>query len=243
MAIGTFLGSMTALQQPSYTFMDNLVYSLDPPTDGVQYYYAIRAYASELVSRLSNVGGPVMSVHDGTANEIIWQDNFEVDRGWTHGAFTGIDDWTRSAPPLIPIPVILGRPDPTSATSGTIVAGNSLGPVRAIYNRNASCWFASPMVDCRNAARVKLKFKRWLNVERSSRDQADIEVRSASSGWQRVWRNPDANVTDNAWSSFELDITSRAGGKNNVQVRFIMTSNSSNEYSGWNIDDFVLEKF
>lgn len=240
--VSTFIGSVVALQQPSYTFVDNLVYSLDPPYDGVPYYYAIRAYASELVSKLSNVAGPVVAVRDGTANEIIWADNFELDRGWTHGALSGTDDWQVDVPRGLH-GSSLGYPDPSQAVSGTRLAGTKLGPTSGTYNRSAKRWFLSPKVDCRNASRVKLVFKRWLNVERSSRDQADIEVTSQGAGFTRVWRNPSANVTDSAWATFELEITSTAAGKRDVQVRFVLTSNSSNEFTGWNIDDFVLEKF
>jgi hypothetical protein len=242
-AVNTFLGSMTALQSPSYTFVDNLVYSLDPPNNGVQYYYAARAYASELVSMLSNVAGPVMAIHDGTANAIVFSDNFEIDRGWTHGASSGSDNWVRGTP-LGLNGSTYGNPDPTAATSGTNVIGTRHGPTNGLYARNASMWMASPKIDCRGTSNVKLVFKRWLNVENSTRDFADIEVRSKFSGYTRVWRNPSgADVRDNGWSTFELNITTQAKNKDEVQVRFIITSNSSREYTGWNIDDFVIEKY
>lgn len=240
--VSTYLGTLTAMRQASYTFVDDLVWSVDPPYDGVQYYYAVRAYAGALVSKLSNVDGPVTSVRDGSANEIIFEDNFEIERGWTHGATTGTDDWESGTPAGLNGGG-LGNPDPTQAASGTLVWGTELGPSNGIYHTNSSSWLASPKIDCRSANHVKLVFKRWLNVERSSRDKADIEVRSKSSGWTRLWRNPNSNVTDSSWSNFELDISSEAAREDEVQVRFIITTNSSNQYSGWNIDDFRLEKF
>ena len=241
-SVGTFLGSLVALRQASYTFVDDLVWSVDPPYDGVQYYYAARAYAGALVSKLSNVDGPVMSVRDGTANEILFEDNFEIERGWTHGATAGTDDW-QSGTPQGKNGGGLGNADPTQAVSGTVVWGTILGPAIGTYHTNSNSWLASPTIDCRNASNVKLIFKRWLNVERNTRDKADIEVKSQGTSWSRVWRNPSSDVTDSSWSSFELDITSKAAGKQDVQVRFIITTNGSNQYTGWNIDDFKLEKF
>lgn len=240
--LSTLVGVVTATQQPVYTFVDNLVYSYDAPYDGIDYYYGVRAYASELVSKLSEIAGPVQSVRDGSVNNTIFADDFETDRGWTHSAVWGADDWVRATPLGRSAPN--GGPDPASAVSGTKAWGTTFGPTTGAYSRNASMVLVSPKVDCRSAGNVMLRFKRWLNVEKSSRDKADIEVRTAASGWTRVWRNPGSiDVLDTSWSPFELDISAIAAGQRDVQVRFVLTTNSSREYSGWNIDDFVLEDF
>jgi hypothetical protein len=218
------------------------VYSLSPPVDGQPYYYGVRAYTAELVSALSNVVGPAVSVQDGVINEILFSDNFEASTGWTHGASTGTDNW------VIGIPMglhgsSLGNRDPSVAASGVRVAGTKLSGSHGLYSRNSSMWLVSPMVDCQSASNVKLIFNRWLNVERAVRDQAEIYVRWQGASWTRVWQNNATTATtDNAWSSFELPINI-AAGKRDVQVRFVLTSNSSNDYTGWNIDDFRVEKF
>jgi len=241
-ALGTNVGTVTAVQAANYTFADNLVYSLDAPVDGVQYYYGVRAYAGTLVSRLSNVGGPVASVHDGVVNTAIWTDNFETDMGWTHGATSGTDNWQRAIPAGLS-GTALGYPDPAAAAGGTYVIGTKLTGANGIYSRNSSMWIQSPKIDCHTAANVQLVFKRWLNVEKNSRDVAEIYVRSLNNGWSRVWRNGTSSTAENAWSNFTLDITSIAGAQREVQVQFWITSNSSNDYTGWNIDDLKLEEF
>lgn len=240
--LSTLVGVVTATQQPTYTFVDNLVYSFDAPYDGIDYYYGVRAYASELVSKLSTIAGPVQAVRDGSVNDVLFADDFETDRGWSHGASSGSDNWVRATPAGKSAPN--GGPDPSTAVSGTKAWCTANGPTSGAYSRNASMWLASPKVDCRSASNVRLKFSRWLNVERSSRDRADIEIRTASSGWTRVWRNPNSvDVLDTSWSVFELDVSAVAAGQKDVQVRYILTSNGSREYTGWNIDDFVLEGF
>jgi prepilin-type N-terminal cleavage/methylation domain-containing protein len=236
-AISIWVGSVSPMHLASYTFVDDLVYSYDAPQDGVPYYYAVRAFAAELVSKLSNVQGPVSSVRDGAASRIVFADNFEVASGWTHGASSGTDDWQTGTP--LGHVGSYGYPDPTTCPSGTKIWGNALTTGTGTYSRSAKTWFMSPMIDCRNRTNVMLTFKRWLNVEQPSRDQAEIEVRVASGSWTRVWRNP-SQITDNSWSDFQLDIRTIADGRQNVQVRFLMTSNASREYTGWNIDDFSL---
>jgi len=239
--VNTYLGAIIALQQSTYTFVDNLVNSLSPPADGQPYYYGVRAYTSELVSALSNVGGPAVSVRDGVINETLYSQNFEAATGWTHGAWSGSDNWVIGTP-LGLHGSSLGYPDPATAKSGVKVAGTRLSGSSGLYSRNSSMWLISPPVDCSSASNLKVVFSRWLNVERNSRDQAEIWIRWQGASWQRVWLNPSSAVTDNAWSDFELNINA-AAGKRDVQVRFVLTSNSSNDYTGWNIDDFRLEKY
>lgn len=241
-SVSTNVGLVVATRSATYTFVDDLLGSLNPPVDGVQYYYAVRAYAGLLVSKLSNVGGPVVSVQDAVTNVALWADDFETDKGWTHGATSGTDNWQRGAPAGL-YGTTLGYADPTAAVQGTNVIGTKLTGTNGIYARNSSMWIQSPKVDCRSGSNVQLVFKRWLNVEQRSRDAAEIYVRSRNNGWTRMWRNPTTATTDNGWSTFTLDISSVAGGERDVQVQFWITSNSSNDYTGWNIDDLKIEKF
>jgi hypothetical protein len=226
------VGSVTAVQATSYTFVDDLVHSYSPPQDDVQYYYAARAFVNEMSSGLSNVVGPAVAMQDVQTLQVVFEDDFESWTGWSHGGDR--DDWERSSPqggdPYY------GNPDPTSATSGSRVYGNSLGGSGS-YDRDADCWLRSPPIDCRSISNVQLRFKRWLNVERPERDQADIEIRWAGqSSYVRVWRNP-AEVTDNSWTQFEIDLSQWVDGKDGVYIRFRLRSNSSRQYTGWNIDD------
>ncbi len=241
-SISTLVGTMVALRLPTYTFLDDLVNSLSAPVDGTPYYYAARAYAGSLVSKLSNVAGPATSVHDGSSVVVIWSDNFESDQGWTTGKSSGTNNWQRATPAGL-WGTTLGFADPAAAVSGTKVIGTKLTGTTGVYSRSSAMWYRSPKVDCRSASQVKLAFKRWLNVERNSRDTAEIWVRSKNNGWTRLWQNPSTAVTDNGWNTFTLDISSVAGGQDEVQVEFDLNSNSSNDYTGWNIDDLELQKF
>lgn len=165
----------------------------------------------------------------------IFFDDFETDRGWTHRqidgpVYPGSDDWERGTP--------RGRSgDPTGAFSGTNVWGNDLGGpgtngayVNAIENR-----LTSPTIDCRHAAGVHLRFRRWLNVESGASDQASVLVNG-----HVVWTNPaDEDVLDAAWREEDIDVSPWADGRD-VHVAFDLKSDLAITKGGWTIDDVEL---
>ena len=98
------------------------------PRTGSQYYYAVRAYANELVSQLSNVGGPVTSIRDGvgrtrpcsptTSKSIVAGRMARVER---HRRLANRD----AARP--PRERRYGNPDPADRVLGHQVAGTKFG--------------------------------------------------------------------------------------------------------------------
>ena len=168
----------------------------------------------------------------GIYNRIAFYD-FEAstDQGWTHVQLATQDDWQRGTP--------AGKvEDPGSAFSGSNCWGNDLGPsgFNGSYASNVSNYLESPTIDCSGQTGVKLRFARWLTVEESRYDQAQIRVNG-----QLVWENPfSGNLIDTAWSIQDLDISQWADNNPSVTVRFSMESDGGLEFGGWNIDDFEV---
>jgi hypothetical protein len=95
-------------------------------------------------------------------------------------------------------------------------------------------------IDCSDLSDVTLTFWRWLNVETSTYDHAYVRVSNNGSAWTTVWQN-SGEVTDSAWSLQEFDISAVADGQPTVYVRWTMgTTDSSWQYSGWNVDDIEI---
>lgn len=137
-----------------------------------------------------------------------------------------------------------GTPDPTSAFSGTKVLGVDLsgqGSQLGSYENNLSGGITatSPVYSCANSTSVTVSFKRWLGVEQSQFDTATFEVWDGAA-WQRVYINPNANMSDSSWQSVSYDVTQWAAGHADFKVRWKMTSDSSQVYCGWNIDDLLV---
>jgi gingipain R len=131
-----------------------------------------------------------------------------------------------------------GNPDPTSGASGPNVYGYNLAGDYA--NSMAETHLTSTAVDCGELAQVILKFQRYLNVETPSYDHAYVRVSNNGSSWTTVWQNT-SEVTDSGWSLQEFDISAVADGQSTVYLRWTMgTTDSSWQYSGWNIDDVEI---
>ncbi len=150
--------------------------------------------------------------------------------------------------------------DPSKDSNGT-TGGTILG-----YNRGgnyanslaSASWVTSGAINCAGLSGVHLTFKRWLNVEDSRFDTAEIQVSSNGTTWTSVWKNPGTTAPAaptptldqpedetlagvGAWQSEDYDIHATADGQATVYIRFGMgPSDSMIAYGGWNIDDIIV---
>ena len=134
-------------------------------------------------------------------------------------------------------PVVLsnGGYDPGFAWSGTKVWGNDLGMsgYNGIYQSNVNNWLESPSIDCTGETGVTLRYRRWLTVEKGTKDQAKILVNGTA-----VYSNPMAtDLIDTAWELHTVDISAYANNNPDVKLRFTLTTDSNGVMGGWNIDD------
>lgn len=240
------VGTKTATGAASYTFYDDRTYSSDVPVNGVAYYYVVRARDVTKESVNSNVMGPAYSIVQNPTSYLVFTDDFETDKHWTHGMIRNEDDWQRGTPNGKGAQSY-GKNDPTSAHGGTNVWGNDLGNGSSDghYSNNTENWLMSPIgsLDCRGHIHMVLQFYRWLNVEGPAYDQAVVEISTngAAGPWTSVWQNSSA-ITDNAWTFVQLDISTWADGKQNVAIRYRLKSDGMHYYAGWNIDDVVVRE-
>ncbi|HRX83499.1 MAG TPA: proprotein convertase P-domain-containing protein [Phycisphaerae bacterium] len=130
-----------------------------------------------------------------------------------------------------------GDPDPTSGHTGALVYGYNLN---GDYPNSMSAvqYLTSSPIDCSAMTNTKLKFWRWLGVESSTYDHANIQVSNNGSSWTTVWEHSGSAINDGAWVQQSFDISAVADGQSAVRVRWGMgTTDSSYTYCGWNIDD------
>jgi len=131
-----------------------------------------------------------------------------------------------------------GNPDPTSGYTGANCYGYNLSGDYA--NSLSETHLTTTAIDCSVLADVSVKFWRYLNVEQPSYDHAYVRVSNDGSSWTTVWEN-SAEVTDSSWSQVEYDISAVADGQSTVYLRWTMgATDSSWQYSGWNIDDVEI---
>jgi len=172
--------------------------------------------------------------------DTIWEDGFEEN-----------SEWILSGEFELGTPQGLGgehgNPDPTSAFEGLHVLGvdlNGGGGYLGDYENNLGedeYSAISPNIDCSGFLNVEFSFMKWLNVETSTYDHAYIDVSSDDgTTWVEIWTN-SVEITNSSWSLDTFDISEIVDLQENVRVRFtIGPTDSSWQYSGWNIDNFIV---
>jgi len=177
--------------------------------------------ASDLATVDIDVGGP----------EPILVFDFNQDPGW---ATTG--SWA------------FGQPtgggthnlDPTSGYTGTNVYGYNLNG-DYVDDMSSTMYLTTTPLDCSQAAGVSLRFRRWLGVESSSYDHADIEVSNDGVSWTGVWAHSGATISESSWTLQTYDISAVADHQQTVYLRWGMgPTDGSVTYPGWNIDDVEI---
>ena len=126
--------------------------------------------------------------------------------------------------------------DPTSGHTGTNVYGYNLA---GDYGSNMSPeYLTAGPIDLSDAVQVELRFWKWLGVESSTFDHADVAISTDGSGWTPLWTHTGSSVSDSSWSQMTFDISAIADGQPTVYIRWSMgPTDGSVTYPGWNIDD------
>jgi len=206
---------------PDYRFVQ---FYLDVTADGG---YSERVYFDYYIGEMS----------------IAYFDDFSLDQGWS--GLGGSGEWTIGSASGGSGGSGAGDPaDDHTATSDNFLLGNDLSPADGAYSGSlgTTYWGTSPYIDCTNLIGVELSFFRWLGVESSTYDHAYMEVYDGSS-WVTIYHN-GGTVDESAWSEQIYDVSSQADGNPDFQIRFgIGPTDGSQEYCGWNIDDFRLEGY
>jgi len=136
-----------------------------------------------------------------------------------------------------------GSPDPTSGYTGTRVYGYALGSSTAggYTNSMSEQTLTSTAINCSGLTQVRLKFWRWLGVEKSTYDHAYVRVSSNGSTWTTVWQNSTSDISDTAWAQQDFDISAVADNQATVYLRWVMgTTDGSYTFCVWNIDDVQI---
>jgi hypothetical protein len=131
-----------------------------------------------------------------------------------------------------------GGPDPTSGYTGSQVYGYELSG--AYPNDLPEMHLTSGPIDASQLTDVQVSFQRWLNVEQPAYDHASLRVSDDGVNWTLVWEN-SSEITDACWREVTYDISDVADGAAMVYLRWTMGSTDSSwQYTGWNIDDIAI---
>ncbi len=164
--------------------------------------------------------------------DAIYTANMDTNPGWTLNA-----DWQWGTP----IGGGSHNYDPTSGYTGNNVIGYNLSGDYPNRLRNTRYATTGP-IDCRGYENIVLRFYRWLGVESSSYDHANLQVSNNGTTWTDVWVHSGSAISDSSWLYLEYNLPSAVvDNQQTVYLRWGMgTTDFSITYPGWNIDDVEL---
>ncbi|HKS38448.1 MAG TPA: M12 family metallo-peptidase, partial [Verrucomicrobiae bacterium] len=154
---------------------------------------------------------------------VIYSVNLDANPGWTLEPL-----WQYGQPAY-------SGAGPSAGFTGTnIIAYNLSGN----YQNSLSAKYATtPPINCAGVSTVTLRFLRWLRLR--SGDNALVQVSTNGSAWTDLWSTTQA-VSDDSWQEVQYALPAWAAGSPSVQLRWGISSGSSQNDIGWNIDDVEL---
>ena len=175
----------------------------------------------------------------GDVTEIYCNDFEDDDGGWVSELLSGEDteganDWQWGRP--------LGEGgDPDFAFSGNRVWGNDLGEgeYNGEYQNDRHNRITAPAIDISGHDRVVLQYRRWLNMEDSYYDQANILANG-----ERIWTNHgtgrdngEEHTTDRQWALHTLELPTDSA---ELELSFEIITDGGLTMGGWTIDDVCV---
>ncbi|MCP4247430.1 MAG: S8 family serine peptidase, partial [bacterium] len=127
--------------------------------------------------------------------------------------------------------------DPSSGHTGSNVYGYNLA---GDYPNGLATpmYLTTTALDLTELIGSELQFRRWLGVEVSVFDHANLEISTNGSTWAPLWVHDGDAINESAWSLQSFDISAVADGQPTVYFRWGMgPTDGSASYAGWNLDD------
>ncbi|MDF1543855.1 MAG: C25 family cysteine peptidase [bacterium] len=197
-------------------------------------------YAVPMQLTVTGTGGysAVLSFNLTVGDRIVfYYDDFAFDQGWT--GLGGTAEWTIGA-------AVGGGGDPSedhSPSGDNHVLGNDLTST-GTYNANVSPmqYVYSPTIDCGSLSGVIMSCWYWLGMETSTYDHGKLEAYDGSS-WIVLYENPGSTIQPFEWSELNYDLAAIADSNPDFQLRVGLSSDGSQQYCGWNLDDIELKGY
>lgn len=219
--------------------------ALLPGVDSGAITYHVEATSTTGTARLPATGENRYSTIVATTGPFVpfFTENFEgTATGWTHTRQSGTatDDWQLGTPNgksgVGGAGFNVPWSDPAAAASSRVYGTDlGAGTANGAYPNNMNYYLRTPVINCAGRTGVTLRFRRWLSVEESQFDHAQINVNGSL-----VWENPAVgNLIDSSWQTFEYRLEA-ADNNPSVQVEFRLISDGGLALGGWNIDDVEI---
>ncbi|HTR55371.1 MAG TPA: hypothetical protein VMJ10_32050 [Kofleriaceae bacterium] len=162
-----------------------------------------------------------------------FEDGDPLAAGWTAGTDDGSPPgWAWAVPSG-------GITNPHAAYSGTHILAQA---PNGDYPASQHSWIELPPIDTGHYSDVRLQYRRWLAVQDSQFDQAQI-LANGSSAWENATENMGGSSAfdhiDQEWRFHDVPLSGEFHGST-LNLRFDLKSDGGTQFAGWSIDDLCV---
>jgi hypothetical protein len=167
--------------------------------------------------------------------QIIFDDNFETDKGWS---FSGEFDWAQ--PDYAYPPFFANSPQ---KCIGIDLLGRGANPYEyenGIASANANT-ATSPVLDVTHYCNLKLSIASWISINDGDSIRLEVSPDNGST-WHTLWKNTQGEIMELGFDYVEYDIPDSFTYTDEFLLRFSLfhTSASGPVAQGWSIDDVQI---
>jgi Zn-dependent M28 family amino/carboxypeptidase len=209
----------------------------------ISWFVSIETVGDSILTDPPAAPDSVYHAYSADESAVVYEDDLSTDMGWT--GLGGSGEWGIDVAAGGPGLDVYGGPDPADDNSPTLdnrLLGNDLTLADGDYSASLgdTSWVTSPVIDCSDYFGVSLEFYRWLGVEGNGFDHVYLQAFDGGT-WVTIFENGSDTIDDSSWIYLNYDVSAEAAGNSDFQVRFgIGTSDSEQQYCGWNIDDVEI---
>lgn len=165
----------------------------------------------------------VFSVALALDTQIIFNDNFEAASTWTLGGDFAIGTSSEGI----------------TAHSGTKILATNLAGNHLSGQEFLQSFAFSPEFNVSGLSNISLNFWSKSSFEGAPYDRGAVYVQIDNYAWQAVY--VPAYQRETAWTKHYIPLSPMLDNANTLRFLFTYASDQATEYSGWNIDDVVLQ--
>lgn len=233
-AFGTSPGVGNAMAQPAG---ENRFFAELPlaAQNTILYRVTVSFVDGSTFTLADNRADPYYQLYQGRTVPLYCTD-FETNpfmEGWKSGTADGSPSPFQWGTPTT------GATDPHEAYSGTKILAQVLN---GDYAPKSESWVETPEIDVGRYTDVRLQYRRWLGVEDSHFDQAQILANG-----NRAWINYTENNGDNSatqhidkeWRFHDVALSPAFTG-HKLKVRWDLKSDPGLQFGGWQLDDVCI---
>ena len=207
--------------------------------DTPEYYFSAQGTVNGVVYSPADAPTSVYTAEVGEW-QVVFEDDFETDKGWTVSAGADTGNWERANPEEVDNSGTITQPEDDHTASGTLcfVTDATAGTSAGSYDLDGGpSVLTSPVLDLAGTT-AYVSYWRWYHISTQWNDEMVVEVSNNNGAdWVTV-----ETITDReTWTYVQWNVADYVTPTSQVRVRFTVDDSPNDSLVEALIDDFVVE--